>query len=50
MKKEEIRFKISQEDKKYLQNKANKLRISLGTYVRMIVMSKNQNNRYLEIF
>ena len=41
---ETIHFKVSEEDKKYLQNEANKLRIPIGTYVRMIAMSKKNSN------
>ena len=40
--KETIQFRVTEEDKKYLQDEANRLKITLSSYVRMVVMSKNQ--------
>ena len=42
--KETIHFKVSEEDKKYLQEEANRLRIPVGSYVRMLALSKQKEN------
>ena len=41
---ETIQFKVTEEDKKYLQEEANRLRITLGSYVRMLALSKQKEN------
>mgnify|MGYP003155384134 CR=1 FL=1 len=42
---ETIKFRISKEDKKYLQKEADKFRMPIGTYVRMIVWSRMPKNQ-----
>ena len=42
--KETIQFKVTQEDKKYLQNEANRLRIPIGSYIRMLALTKQKEN------